>query len=263
MPQSQHTLCSAIVMALACCHALAAERAKLSIPPAISTPTSAKSSTSTKARAKLLRPARIAVADDEPTPLPAEPAINPKARKPAKRQATTVAEVEVADSAQQATPPVQSSRRTATGGSNSPSRIAFRLVEVVPLTPQGVPEDTTTSRKANKSSLLDAYHAAKERAVEVYEPVIVSAEPITAEYEEEVVTATSPKKNVQPRAQAGAEEQQEPAPIVSTAAAGSEEENLAPIVSAADLPRPMPKRRTLFDELRTPSDLSLPPFFQR
>jgi hypothetical protein len=263
-------LCLVMVLAMGA-RVWAGERAKLATPPGLLSQTAIKTANNAKPRTKLLRPARIAVADDEPAPLPAEPAIDPKSKgqKPkAKRKTTTATEsttspteVQVAEVPEPATPPVQSSRRTATGAANSPSRIAFRPVEVVPLSPDGIPE-TKTSRTGDKSSLVDTYRAARERAVtEVYEPVIVSAEPTTAEYEEEVVAVSPAQKK--PQAQIGANDEQEPAPIVSAATASGETENLAPIVSAADLPRPTQKRRSLFGELRTPPDLSIPPLFQR
>lgn len=49
----------------------------------------------------------------------------------------------------------------------------------------------------------------------------------------------------------------------AVSAAAEPQENFAPIVSAADMPRPGPVRPTAADETRTPPDLSLPPIQQQ
>src|SRR5262245_7648158 len=91
----RQAFCVAIVMAAATL-GLAAEKAKPAKPPAMLSPAATNNAASTKAvRTKLLRPARIAVADEEPAPLPAEPAMDPRlqGQKPkTKRRATIAAE---------------------------------------------------------------------------------------------------------------------------------------------------------------------------
>jgi hypothetical protein len=130
--------------------------------------------------------------------------------------------------------PQASSRRTAAPAEteHSDQRITFHPVEVLPLK-----ED---SRRVARSQPAPVG--------EVQYPVIPSdslASESTAEYEEDDGSGLSTESQ-----ETGSQET-------------GPQENFAPIVSAADMPRPGAVRPTAADEARTPPDLSLPPIVQQ
>lgn len=231
----------------------AGDGAKLSTPTFILRPTAPAASEAIvrHPKKKSLRPARVTAVDatDEQT-----------AASPATSLASTVSQPPTADVivSDENTPPTRSSRRSAQNGERA-SGIIFRPVEVEPLTRATLPPTQSRTQVAIAKALAAQPPTARHVASPVSQPATRWATPQPAA----VARASSAKPKKLAAATESVKAGYQEDPQVSAATTVSSNDNFAPIVSVAELPRTTGQSRFAAGEEAAVPNIDLPPLLPK
>jgi hypothetical protein len=232
---------------------LAAEGSRLSPPAELQQPAAPNLAA---AKQPLLRPARVAIAEgDEAAIAPVR--VGPKSSGKAEgagrtRQSTVVAAPAPSKAAE------HSSRRTAASTHTASHSITFRPVEAAV---KDDPLPTPDRSKSPSRSLVDAYRTAKDDAVSGSKQPVIVAAPTPKSLVGKVPTpawsdSTDSEETAKPTPTVVVEPK--PRQTIAPTQTPATEEGLAPIVDAADLPRPSRVRRTSASEQLAPANVTWP-----